>query len=388
VLPKKQKTDIQDISLNEDLQKEKDEIAAKLSAPKVKAVSSTTGPSSTGKSELDPKVIERLREKKRNKDRTEIRDDAPAVIEKKSKFFEMDAAVTKEIINRERQLVSRASILQVRNKKGFSTILTAATASLKKDDQRKKEEQQKKAAENKEKYSYDRYGEVDQDKFWKGRLQGNETDEWQIDTQGTFADKGRMPDVSQIPKEVKPKQKTSSKTPDVPVPEAPAKNVVPLIIVPSGFTALLSMYNVKDFLQDGNFKTSVDRKNTGAKKENVITIERKKANGTSVPYQICDTTTKFSSKDWERVAAVFVLGQLWQFKGWHWENPVDLFTHVPGFFLHYEEDKIPETIKSWDVKKLVISKNATKKHMSQTASLEFWDAVDNFCQKKKPFLKF
>ncbi len=34
---KKQKTDIQDISLNEDMQKEKDEMAAKLAAPKLKS---------------------------------------------------------------------------------------------------------------------------------------------------------------------------------------------------------------------------------------------------------------------------------------------------------------------------------------------------------------
>ncbi len=92
-----------------------------------------------------------------------------------SKYLELDAVVTKEIIARERLLVTRASVLQTRNKKAFSGIMDAAMASLKKDEQRKREEQQKKAAQNKAQHSYDRYGEVAEDKFWKDRLKGNGT---------------------------------------------------------------------------------------------------------------------------------------------------------------------------------------------------------------------
>ncbi len=69
----------------------------------------------------------------------------------------------------------------------------------------------------------------------------------------------------------------------------------PIIIVPGGFTALINLFNVKDFLQDGLYNTQ--KKPTGFKKENMITIERKRPNGT-VQYQIVDNTAKFTPQDW------------------------------------------------------------------------------------------
>lgn len=33
----------------------------------------------------------------------------------------------------------------------------------------------------------------------------------------------------------------------------------------------------------------------------------------------------FTSRD--RVCCVFVTGKVWQFKGWKWEKPVDLFSN-------------------------------------------------------------
>ena len=43
-------------------------------------------------------------------------------------------------------------------------------------------------------------------------------------------------------------------------------------------------------------------------------------------------------EDWENVVAVFVQGESWQFKGWKWESPVELFSHVKGFWLKYEDE--------------------------------------------------
>lgn len=101
---------------------------------------------------------------------------------------------------------------------------------------------------------------------------------------------------------------------------------VPIIIVPSVPTAMLSMYNAKSFLEDSTFVPTADAKAaaTGAKQPS-ITFEKQTGQGKTLTYQIIDNPSRLSIEEWGRVAAVFVHGPAWQFKGWKWENPVELF---------------------------------------------------------------
>lgn len=72
---------------------------------------------------------------------------------------------------------------------------------------------------------------------------------------------------------------------------------------------------------------SQELRDQGVKKAERVTVERKKANGQSVPYHVVDSVAQFKQSDWDRVCCVFVAGQLWQFKGWKWEKPVELFSN-------------------------------------------------------------
>lgn len=45
-------------------------------------------------------------------------------------------------------------------------------------------------------------------------------------------------------------------------------------------------------------------------------------------YLIIDNPTRLKPEDWERVVAVVSVGKDWQFKGWKWPSPVELFSHV------------------------------------------------------------
>jgi len=132
----------------------------------------------------------------------------------------------------------------------------------------------------------------------------------------------------------------------------------------------------------------MDKKNNGGKKEALVIIERKKADSTVIPYHVIDNVSKLDPKDWNRVVAVFVQGAEWQFKNWRWSTPVDIFSRIPGFYLRYSEELIPDTIKNWDVKVLNISKQKIKGHMAQTATIQFWDTIDHFCQTKKASLNY
>lgn len=98
----------------------------------------------------------------------------------------------------------------------------------------------------------------------------------------------------------------------------------PIIIIPAGTNSLISMYNVKDILQDLRFVTQEDKKMQGSKRDNEVLIQRQR-NGQTVPYRVVDNPAKLSPSDWDRVVAVFVMGPAWQFKGYPWETPVEIF---------------------------------------------------------------
>jgi len=126
------------------------------------------------------------------------------------------------------------------------------------------------------------------------------------------------------------------------------------------------------------------KKNNGVKKEASITIERQHPNSTTLlRYHVVDNISKLTPKDWNRIIGVFASGAEWQFKNWAWSSPVDIFSKVRGFYLHYEDEAVPTSIKSWDVKILSVSKAKSKKHLAQTAAVEFWNAIDLFLRSKK-----
>lgn len=70
---------------------------------------------------------------------------------------------------------------------------------------------------------------------------------------------------------------------------------------------------------------SVEQKKAeGARRDNEVLLQRQR-NGVTVPYRVVDNPAKLSPSDWDRVVAVFVMGPAWQFKGYPWENPVEIF---------------------------------------------------------------
>lgn len=94
-----------------------------------------------------------------------------------------------------------------------------------------------------------------------------------------------------------------------------------------------------------------------------MTVERTFRREKPVKYVITDVTPDRRSKDWERVVAVFVMGQFWQFKDWPHEgikkeSLVEALSRVRGFFLRYTTDPPNQTVKTWNVKTLSISRDA------------------------------
>jgi len=110
-------------------------------------------------------------------------------------------------------------------------------------------------------------------------------------------------------------------------------------------------------------------------------------NGVSVPYRVIDNPQKLSPTDWERVVAVFVMGPAWQFKGWPWDgNPVEIFAKISAFHLKYDEMKIDPNVSKWAVNVIKLSK--LKRHLDRAALMTFWEKLDLYIAKNKPFLRY
>ncbi|XP_073277961.1 protein CDC73 homolog [Primulina huaijiensis] len=159
---------------------------------------------------------------------------------------------------------------------------------------------------------------------------------------------------------------------------------VPIILVPSAFSTLITIYNVKDFLEDGVFIPSDDKvKQMKGGKPECVTVQKKFSRDRVVTaYEVRDKPSALKSEDWDRVVAVFVLGKEWQFKDWPFKDHVEIFNKIVGFYIRFEDDSIEsaKTVKQWNVKIISISKN--KRHQDRAAALEVWNKLEEFMQSR------
>ena len=58
------------------------------------------------------------------------------------------------------------------------------------------------------------------------------------------------------------------------------------------------------------FLSSTDEMRRSGKRENELLITRRKEGGLTVPYRVIDNPSKLTPADWDRVVAVFVMGQV------------------------------------------------------------------------------
>ncbi len=118
-------------------------------------------------------------------------------------------------------------------------------------------------------------------------------------------------------------RKKSPQKPLQRTPSGPAGH--PIIVVPASVTSLLTLSNAQEFLKNSAFKP-VD---PHAARPDTLTFKHA-VNKKEVTFQLVDV---LNSKDWPRVVAVFVSGQAWQFRGWPYEEPVEVLSRIKGFYL-------------------------------------------------------
>jgi parafibromin len=167
-----------------------------------------------------------------------------------------------------------------------------------------------------------------------------------------------------------------------------AKNLYPIIMISSSPTALITMHNVKRFLQESTFEPSQEARaraisEGNVKPDDMIPIYRKRTHIDSsgremeshVRYVVVDSVealSKFGVDPWDRVVCVMTTGQEWQFKNYKWKDPKQLFHHgmlvnavsaqppihipmvVKGIYVTWAHDPQNPKIKDWNVTELKV----------------------------------
>ncbi|EDR11132.1 RNA polymerase II-associated protein [Laccaria bicolor S238N-H82] len=179
-----------------------------------------------------------------------------------------------------------------------------------------------------------------------------------------------------------------------------ARHNYPIIMISSSPTALITMHNVKKFLQESTFEPSQEARAHAAaegntRPEDMIPIYRKrttidssgKETETQARYFIVDSVEalqKFGADAWDRVVCVMTTGQAWQFRPYKWNEPRQLFHHVKGIYVTWSNDPPNPKTKDWNVTELKIDPH--RRHVDKSVVAHFWKTLDTWIQANKPSL--
>ncbi|XP_057319100.1 parafibromin-like [Microplitis mediator] len=379
------------------VQQVKEQLAARLDTPKEASV--TVDNIKSLSEALPPETIAAIIVKRiANKRKTIKENDDVHMNSYLQVMVDMDVYNSRDILSRERQWRTRTVILQSNGKifaKDIFNILQKLNYKITRGVETKA-----KSPTAPEPFStpqvipirliqqpavYNRYV---QEKFVK---RDDDTEGFKINTMGTYHNmpakiitegEGSNPSTESVPK-----ASSSTSVSEQGVKKSKSSNRTPIIIIPNSNSSLITMYNVNEIFGRLKYVTNEEQKAAGVQKKNQIIFQRPKKDGSTVAYQIVDNVQKLSSADWNRVVGVFVLGPVWQFKGWPFDgNPVDIFSRIKAFHIKYDDMKLDANVAGWSVN--VIELSRTKRHSDRAAIIKFWETLDHHIAKNKSFLKF
>lgn len=163
----------------------------------------------------------------------------------------------------------------------------------------------------------------------------------------------------------------------------------PIILLPKGMTAPITMVNGYEFFANSRFYPRDVVMKTKSLQANMKTTKfsRKMPGVGQIEYELLDNPRKLQTKEeWERVVAVVVLGHKWQFKDWpgKYSDPVQLFAKVFGFYVGIEGDTLPADLVGWAVLRSKLHRD--KRGLDSVTHASFWNALDEWIKIHKPEL--
>ncbi|TBU03859.1 putative RNA polymerase II protein [Hamiltosporidium magnivora] len=121
------------------------------------------------------------------------------------------------------------------------------------------------------------------------------------------------------------------------------------IIVPSSVKSLITVNNVKDFLEKSKFLESNLEDIFCSSSKCTVSID-------GVQFDVYDDVKSFTSEDWKSVVAIFVDGSSWQFKNWKDKNLAEIFCNTAVFFVRYDNMEMASEIQGYNIENVVVDK--------------------------------
>lgn len=147
----------------------------------------------------------------------------------------------------------------------------------------------------------------------------------------------------------------------------------PIILLSPSASALLNMTNVKPFLEEAQFVPMMKGSGTA----NLQMITRNSPRLGQFKFVVVDSVDRFTRPEyWDRVVAVFVTGQAWQFKQYLWSDPNILFQKVAGFCLTFAGDPVPPAVQQWNVDIVPIDRN--QRFRDREVSEMIWGKIEKW----------
>lgn len=191
---------------------------------------------------------------------------------------------------------------------------------------------------------------------------------------------------------VNPKSKKGGSSSSSPMKKAARPHLVgkkPIILLPKGMTAPVTMMNGYEFFANARFYPRDQVMKNKALQGNMKTTKfsRKMAGVGQIEYELLDNPRKLQSKEeWDRVVAVVVLGHKWQFKDWpgKYSDPVQLFSKAFGFYIGIEGDKLPNDLIGWACQRGLLHRD--KRGLDSVTHASFWNSLDEWVKIHRPEL--
>ncbi|BFZ62134.1 accessory factor associated with RNA polymerase II [Saitoella coloradoensis] len=166
-----------------------------------------------------------------------------------------------------------------------------------------------------------------------------------------------------------------------------SRNKQPIIIIPSSPSSLLTMHNIKRFLEEGVFVPPEEaaREKGGDRAPDHINvvhqgIRLKGRHGEErIKFLVVDSVEKFKPEYWDRVVAVFTTGQKWQFGSYRWTEPTPLFQNTQGLWVAYSNQP-NDTVKAWNVKQFRLDQN--RRHGDRQVQQALWNTIEGWMISK------
>lgn len=155
----------------------------------------------------------------------------------------------------------------------------------------------------------------------------------------------------------------------------------PIIIVSPATTALLSLSNIKEFLEEGRF----EEPKVGQRPESgVVTINHPcdRLVPSAHTIMVVDNVDMFTKPEyWDRVVAIFTTGQAWQFAKYKYSKPEALFQKYCGFYTAYLGDVVPRQIADWNVAVVKVDRGE-KRFRDKMIVRDLWVQLEKILAKE------